>query len=369
MANRFASAPDQGEKRKAVLRVLVIEGDANARMAMVDILSQAEHIEVVGVASDPMMARMQVKVRKPELLVLGDHHDTEQTEGFLNYLAGAAPMPVVLLSERLLPSGDVGRQAIRAGWVALLLRPAKGIVRDDRVFADKLIRQVRETAVKYADKGAVSAASPAAVNRASKLPPTEARPHHAMLDKIIAIGASTGGTEALRQVVAALPADLSAVLIVQHIPKVFAASFIDRLDQSTAMRVVAASDGLQICKGHIYVGAGDQHFYIEKQGAGFVCRLGGQDKVSGHCPSVNVLFDSVAQHAGAKAVGALMTGMGEDGAAGLKNMRSARARTVAQDKDSSVVWGMPGAAVKIGAAEEQIPLHAMGEKLVQLVRG
>lgn len=349
--------------------MLVIEVDAGARMAIVDILSQSEHIEVVGVASDPMLARMQIKVRKPELLVLGDSSDGGQTDRFLTYLTAAAPLPVVLLSERLQPSGDAGRQAVRTGLATLLLRPAN-IVKDHRLFADKLIRQVRDMAASYADRGAIPVAAPLLSSGArvvnTRMP--EPRPHHAMLDKIIAIGASTGGTEALRQVVAGLPADFPAVLIVQHIPKVFAASFIERLDQSTAMRVVAASDGLQICKGHIYVGAGDQHFYIEKQGAGLVCRLGGQDKVSGHCPSVNVLFDSVARHAGAKAIGALMTGMGEDGASGLKNMREARARTVAQDKDSSVVWGMPGAAVKIGAAEEQIPLHALGSKLVQLVR-
>jgi len=169
-------------------------------------------------------------------------------------------------------------------------------------------------------------------------------------------------------VVSAFPADFSAVVIIQHIPKAFAASFIDKLNKASPMQVISACDGDEILHGHVYVGAGDEHFRVEKQGTKLICRVGGKEKIEGHCPAVNALFDSVAKHVGSKAVGALMTGMGEDGATGLKKMRDVRAKTVAQDKASSVVWGMPGTAVRLGAAEIEVSLDALGEKLVQLVK-
>ncbi|MFQ5519522.1 MAG: chemotaxis protein CheB [Mariprofundus sp.] len=366
--------------------VLVIEGDAAARMAVVEILGADEGIEVVGIASDPMLARMQIKLRKPDVLVLAIDKETGSADAFLTELMQNSPRPVVMLSSKILPGSDAERQMIKAKLASILVKPANGVSAQDLYFAKRLVEQVQQIAEKQiagkqiagkqiAEKqGAVVAAKPtvAAQKTVSTQAPVPAasstahKRHNPDSDTLIAIGASTGGTEALRHVVSKFAADAAAVVIVQHIPKAFAASFIKQLDRSSAMQVIAVEDGAEIRKGHIYVGACDQHFSIEKNGAGFVCRLGGQEKVSGHCPSVDVLFDSVAECAGAKAVGALMTGMGDDGASGLKKMRDAKAKTVAQDKESSVVWGMPGVAVKIGAAEEQVHLDQLGDRLIQL---
>jgi len=359
----------------SVLKILVIEPDPKARLAMVSMLNAAADIQVAGIASNAMQALMQVNMRKPDLLLLDVTQHSDAVDTFLNQMLETAPLPVVLLARQVLPGSDGQRKAIRAGVASLLVKPVEGVTVHDQDFCSKLIKQIRRTVQRFPAMdskpdlaASATPARPRAIKPESVAASTGAIRHRPMLDKLIAIGASTGGTQALRQVVARFPVDSNAVVIVQHLPKAFAASFIDKLNKAAAMHVVSAEDGMEICKGHIYVGAGDEHFTIERNSTGFICRVSGNERVSGHCPSVNALFDSVAEHAGSKAVGALMTGMGDDGATGLKKMREARARTVAQDKDSSVVWGMPGVAVKIGAAEEQVCLNDLGERLILLSR-
>ncbi len=353
------------------IKVLVIEPDARARLALVSMLKASTEISVVGIASDAMQARMQVKLRKPNVLIIATDQHRDQVDKFLTELMDGAALPVLMLSDKILPSSHGERQAIRAGG-AIIAKPGSGVSAQDQTFCDKLTQHVRRIVLNFKPAKAANPAKKEVVKPASQALSgslkSHMKRHNPVLNTLLAIGASTGGTNALRSVVSAFPADFSAVVIVQHIPKAFAASFIDKLDQASAMRVVSACDGTEIHHGHIYVGAGDEHFRIEKQGATLICRVGGQEKMNGHCPSVNALFDSVAMHVGSKAVGALMTGMGEDGATGLKKMRDARARTVAQDKESSVVWGMPGTAVKLGAAEIEVSLNELGEKLVQLVK-
>ncbi|MDQ6969944.1 MAG: chemotaxis protein CheB [Mariprofundus sp.] len=352
------------------IKLLVIEPDARARLAMVSMLKKSSEISVVGIASDAMQARMQVKIRQPDVLLIATDQHSERVDEFLAELMQATPLPVLMLSDKVLPGSDGERLVMRAGG-AIMKKPADGISAQDQEFYHKLAQQLQRITLNFkpAKKAAITATVKAVVKTASsRSVQNKNRRHNPLLNTLVAIGASTGGTNALRSVVAEFPADFSAVVIVQHIPKAFADSFIDKLNKASPMHVVSASDGAAIHHGYIYVGAGDEHFRIEKQGSGLVCRVGGQEKVSGHCPSVNALFDSVALHVGSKAVGALMTGMGDDGATGLKKMRDKRARTLAQDKESSVVWGMPGVAVKLGAAEEQVSLKELGKKLVQLVK-
>jgi len=339
-------------------------------------LKSSTEVCVVGVASDALQARMQVKLRKPDVLIIATNNDHERAGKFLEELMNTAALPVLMLSDKILPASAGERQAMRAGG-AMITKPCAAVSTPDQAFCDKIIQHTRRIAlnfkpqniapdIKKVPPGKTHVQRSAVSNTTSAA--TMQRHHHPVLHTLLAIGASTGGTNALRSVVAAFPADFSAVVIVQHIPKAFADAFIDKLDKASPMIVVSARDGAEIHHGHIYVGAGDEHFRIEKQGSRLICRVGGKDKVSGHCPSVNELFDSVALHLGSKAVGALMTGMGEDGATGLKKMRDKRARTVAQDKESSVVWGMPGTAVKIEAAEIEVSLNQLGKKLVELVR-
>jgi len=356
------------------LKIVVVEGDAKARLSMVRMLKNDAGIEVAGIASDVMQARMQVKMRKPDVLLLAVDRQTDAVATFLTQMMADQPVAVVMLARQVLPNSSAERQAIRSGVATMIVKPAVEISVQQTDFFDQLIAQIKRTAQQFTQKHGSAKRPPVSEKPATKPMasmrhhPASGTRHRPMLDKLIAIGASTGGTEALRHVIAKFPADTNAVVIVQHIPKAFAASLIDKLDQSSPMHVVSAEEGMEICKGTIYVGAGDEHFTIERNGQGYICHVGGKERVSGHCPSVNMLFDSVAKQAGSKAVGAIMTGMGEDGATGLKKMRESRARTVAQDKASSVVWGMPGVAVKIGAAEEEVALNNLGDRLIALAR-
>ena len=351
----------------AKLKVLVIEPDMHVRLVIVEMLQAATDIEVVGVASDVMLARMQVKARKPDVLLLSVVKQLDIAASFLASLMQSNTIPLLLLSRHQAAEGGQHWKQIRSHAVTTLIKPCDGVSISNRIFSTTLLNKVRTSASHFNNKTeyrqqAISTASSSAIDK------TISRFTAPPADKIVALGASTGGTEALRHVIAKFPSNFPPVLIVQHLPAAFADSFIKRLDKSTAMQTVAATDGVKIKQGYIYVGAGGEQFRIEKQGADFICRVGGKEKVNGFCPSVDALFDSLALHAGVKAVGALMTGMGDDGAKGLKKMRQTGSRTVAQDRESSVVWGMPRAAVEIGAAEMQLHLNKLGDKLVELVR-
>src|SRR5690606_6414017 len=188
-------------------------------------------------------------------------------------------------------------------------------------------------------------------------------------ERLLAIGASTGGTEAIREVLEQMPADAPATVIVQHIPAAFSRAFAERLDRHSRMTVMEATDRQPLLAGHAYVAPGGQHLRVVRSGARWMCRLGEDDPVRRHRPSVDVLFQSVAEHAGRNASAALLTGMGDDGAAGLLSLRRAGAHTIAQDEASSVVWGMPGAAVANGAAEDVVPLQHVAQRLLAVSRG
>ena len=185
-------------------------------------------------------------------------------------------------------------------------------------------------------------------------------------DRIIAVGASTGGTEAIRELLAEMPPDAPAIVISQHIPAAFSKPFADRMNRSSAMAVCEAQDGQQILPGHAYIAPGDRHLVIERDGARYLCRLSNGPHVNRHRPSVDVMFRSVAHHVGPNAVGVILTGMGDDGARGLKEMLEAGAGTIAQDEATSVVWGMPGQAVRIGAALHVLPLQQIAAQALML---
>jgi two-component system chemotaxis response regulator CheB len=185
-------------------------------------------------------------------------------------------------------------------------------------------------------------------------------------DQLIAIGASTGGTEAIRDVLVAMPPDAPGIVIAQHIPKAFSTPFAERMNRSSQMTVYEAQDGQQIRPGHVYIAPGDRHLMVVRSGARWICRLDDGERVNRHKPSVDVLFRSVAQEAGHNAIGILLTGMGKDGALGLKEMRDAGSPTIAQDEATSVVWGMPGEAVALGAAIDVLPLQRIAERTLAL---
>jgi two-component system chemotaxis response regulator CheB len=248
-------------------------------------------------------------------------------------------------------------QALELGAVDFVTKPKLDIEHGMAAYAGELIAKI-----KVAARVRPRRPAPAAPD---KPPPRRARPF-GTTEKIIAIGASTGGTEAIREVLQGMPADAPAVLIVQHIPAAFSAPFAARMDRHSAMAVCQAQDGQQVVPGHAYIAPGDSHLQLARNGARYICRLSDAPPENRHRPSVDVLFRSVAEQAGVNAIGAILTGMGDDGARGLLSMLQAGASTLAQDQDSSVVWGMPGTAVRLGAAQQQLPLGGIAARLLEL---
>jgi two-component system chemotaxis response regulator CheB len=272
---------------------------------------------------------------------------------FQHNLMRLRPMPVVMVSSLTEAGASVTLDALALGAVDFVTKPGIDVARGMPAYAALL-----QAKVKAAARARVSRVVPRAQDDAPSAL------SYRTTDRLIAIGASTGGTEAIREVLSSMPADAPAVLIAQHIPAQFSRPFAERLDRHSRMTVMEAEDGHQIMPGHAYVAPGGRHLRVQRSGARWVCRLGDDLPVSGHRPSVDVMFESIAAHAGRNASAALLTGMGDDGARGLLALRKAGAATLAQDQASSVVWGMPGAAVARGAAQQVVPLHDVAHRLL-----
>jgi two-component system chemotaxis response regulator CheB len=279
------------------------------------------------------------------------------------------PMPVVMVSSLTQRGADVTLRALELGAIDFVAKPRIDIAGTLADYEEELIAKVKVAAgarvmpraappVRKTDERHSTSAVVPILNVRSMLRTT---------DRIVAIGASTGGTEAIREVLAELPPDAPAIVISQHIPAAFSKPFAERMNRCSAMSVCEAQDGQQILPGHAYIAPGDRHLLVERDGARYLCRLSTGPHVNRHRPSVDVMFRSVAQNVGPSAVGVLLTGMGDDGARGLKEMMEAGAGTIAQDEASSVVWGMPGSAVKLGAAMHVVPLQNVAPRVLALV--
>jgi len=354
------------------IRVLVVDDSALVRQILVEVLNKAPDVEVIGTASDPFMARDRIKELNPDVLTLDVEMPRMDGLTFLSNLMRLRPMPVVMVSSLTEQGADTTLKALELGAIDFVSKPKIDLAGTLADFGGEILDKIRVAA------GARVHARSAPVTPARAVAPKfsadaiiPASPGGKMLrttDRIIAIGASTGGTEAIREVLMGLPYDCPAVVIAQHIPEAFSLPFTKRMDSLAAMSVVEPTDGQYIMAGHVYIAPGGKHLLVERDGARYRCRLNNGPPVNRHCPSVDVLFRSVAQNVGPNAVGAILTGMGDDGARGLKEMLDAGARTMAQDEASSVVWGMPGAAVKMGAAQEILPLGRVAENIMRLAQ-
>ncbi|HTW37441.1 MAG TPA: chemotaxis response regulator protein-glutamate methylesterase [Steroidobacteraceae bacterium] len=333
------------------IRVLIVDDSALVRQLLSEMLARDPAIEVVGTAGDAHVAREKIKQLNPDVLTLDVEMPRMDGLTFLRNLMRLRPMPVVMVSSLAEHGAEVTLDALALGAVDYLPKPRIDIAATLGEYGDELIEKVKAAAgasVRALDSRRESAlAVPRSAHAGRPLPTTE---------RIIGIGGSTGGTEAIKAVLQGLPADSPGVVIAQHIPKAFSTPFARRLNDSCALRVCEAEDGQHILAGHAYVAPGDRHLLLARDGARYVCRIDDGPPVNRHKPSVDVLFGSIARLAGRNAIGLLLTGMGKDGARGLLEIRQAGGRTVVQDEATSVVWGMPGEAVSLGAAQHVLPL-------------
>ena len=350
------------------IKVLVVDDSALVRKLLSAMLMRAPDIQVVGTASDPYAAREKIKSLNPDVITLDVEMPRMDGITFLENLMRLRPMPVVMVSSLTQRGADVTLRALELGAIDFVAKPRIDIAGTLEDYENELIAKVRVAAqARVLPRSAKRARELDERNSTSAVVPAlSAWTMLRTTDRIIAIGASTGGTEAIREVLEEMPPDAPAIVISQHIPAAFSRPFADRMNRSSPMAVCEAQDGQQILPGHAYIAPGDRHLLVERDGARYLCRLSSGPHVNRHRPSVDVMFRSVAQNVGPNAVGVLLTGMGDDGARGLREMLEAGAATIAQDEASSVVWGMPGSAVKIGAAAHVLPLHRIAAQVLAL---
>ncbi|MBW6531205.1 chemotaxis response regulator protein-glutamate methylesterase [Sphingomonas sp. RRHST34] len=350
-------------------RVLVVDDSASVRQAMIAILTADPELEVT-TASDPFVAARHIRQVVPDVILLDVEMPRMDGLTFLRKLMAQRPIPVVMCSSLVEEGSETLLQALEAGAVDVILKPRLGVVEH---LADAHV-QIRETV-----KGAARArlrARPSARNvpdgpqrklsADAVLPPPSGNAMSRTTEMVVCIGASTGGTEALREVLEALPANAPGMVVVQHMPERFTRAFAQRLDSLCAVDVHEAADGDTVMRGRVLIAPGGlRHTLLERHGARYVVAVREGPLVSRHRPSVDVLFRSAARNAGANAVGVIMTGMGDDGARGLLEMKQAGARTIAQDEATSVVFGMPKEAIARGAADRVVPLGRIARELLQ----
>lgn len=338
------------------IRVICVDDSALVRGLMTEIINKQPDMEVVAVAPDPLIARELIKQHNPDVLTLDVEMPRMDGLDFLERLMRLRPMPVVMVSSLTERNSEVTLRALELGAVDFVTKPKLGLRDGLLEYTDVIADKIR---------AAASSKPRPRLSKASSEPARRLNPVYSTTEKIIAIGASTGGTEAIKNVLMPLPANSPAILITQHMPAGFTKSFVNRLDTLCAVRVHEAEDGQRVMPGHVYLAPGGvAHMKLARSGANYVVRLEETEPVNRHRPSVDVLFNSVAEVAGKNAVGAILTGMGKDGALGMLAMKKAGAATFAQDEASCVVFGMPREALLIGAADEAVPLSQMSEKLL-----
>jgi two-component system chemotaxis response regulator CheB len=350
------------------IRVLVIDDSAVMRQLLTEILSSDPDIEVVGTAPDPFVARDKIKQLNPDVLTLDVEMPRMDGLAFLRNLMRLRPMPVVMCSSLTQHGAAVALDALALGAVDFVAKPVVDVLHGIQEAAQEIISKVKMAARAHV-KPLVDTPVMTVVDRHDAgvvLPKRDAPTRFATTDRIVAIGASTGGTEAIKDVLSRLPPDVPGIVIAQHIPAAFSGPFALRMNSESSLNVCEASDGQPILAGHAYIAPGDRHLLVVRNGARYQCRLSAGELVNRHRPSVDVLFRSVAQSAGRNSIGVMLTGMGRDGAEGMKEMREAGAATIAQDEESSVVWGMPGAAWELGAVQTLHPLERIAEQIVAL---
>lgn len=358
------------ESAVSKIRVLVVDDSALMRKLLTELLNSDPEIEVVGTAMDAYAAREKIKQLRPDVLTLDVEMPKMDGVTFLGNLMRLRPMPVVMVSTLTVQGAELTMRALDLGAVDFVSKPKVDVAHTLEDCALEITSKVKTAA--RASVSALQRVNGSTDVKLDRVAANDAALHpgagYRTTDKVIAVGASTGGTEAIKEVLIRMRPDCPGMVITQHIPPLFSRSFAERMNQCSPLNVCEASDGQQILPGHAFVAPGDRHLEVVRDGARYRCRLLDSEPVNRHKPSVDVLFDSVARNVGNNAIGVILTGMGRDGAKGLKNMRDAGAATVAQDEDSSVVWGMPQAAINADGVDSVLPLQRIGAKLTGLAQ-
>ncbi len=338
-------------------RVLIVDDSAVVRSVFAQELARDPEIEIVGTAPDPFVARDMIVRLKPDVITLDIEMPRMDGLTFLRKLMHHYPLPVVVVSSLTPASSRLAIEALDAGAVEVMCKPSAAYSVGDMVVA---LREKLKAAACVDVRKRLS-------RRTQTAEATPLRSLSRTTHQIIAIGASTGGTVAIEQILRRMPPDAPGIVITQHMPELFTRSFAERLDGLCQIRVKEAADGDSVIPGTALIAPGNFHLLFQRSGARYFVNVKSGPLVNRHRPSVDVMFNSVARNAGRNAVGAILTGMGGDGSKGLLEMRKAGAATVAQDEASCVVFGMPKVAIELGAAEQVLPLERIAETLLQLI--
>ena len=352
------------------ISVIVVDDSALVRSLLAEIINRQADMECIGTANDPLVAREMIRERNPDVITLDVEMPRMDGIDFLGRLMRLRPMPVVMISTLTDRGAEVTMRALELGAVDFVAKPRMGVATGLKDLAEQIVEKIR-IASKAKVRRAAAVAAPAAGSAGGGSP---ASPSSSALlgrvstEKLIFIGASTGGTEAIRQILEALPADCPGIVITQHMPPGFTASFAARLDTLCRISVKEAAHGDRILPGHAYIAPGGKQFSVGRSGANYVAVVEDAEPVNRHRPSVEVLFQSAAKVAGRNAYGIMLTGMGADGARAMREMKDAGSYNYVQDEASCIVFGMPREAIAHGAAHEVLPLDQIAGALVQRLK-
>jgi len=343
------------------IKVLIIDDSALIRSVLKQIIDSHSDMKVVGTAPDPLVAREMIKALNPDVLTLDVEMPRMDGLGFLEKLMRLRPMPVVMISSLTERGSEVTFRALELGAVDFVSKPKIDISRGLQEYSQEIAEKIRAAARSNARKAVLAPVQKSL--SADAVLPSLANPI-ASTEKLIIVGASTGGTEAIRVFLEKMPPDCPGILVTQHMPAAFTNSFAKRLDSLCKISVKEAAHGDRVLPGHALIAPGHSHLLVKRSGANYVAELSDAPPVNRHRPSVDVLFRSAANYVGKNAIGVIMTGMGKDGAAGMREMKQAGAHNFAQDEATCVVFGMPKEAIAAGGVDEVVPIQEMAPKVM-----